>query len=132
MKSYVADTVALAKYFEDRLPRSAERAFQEAERLEAKILVPEIVIGEFIYVALKGRLRVPDPSSTISELLEEMASSPFLEQSSMVPSSWKSFIESKAKELHDRMIYSIAVSSHASAILTNDKELVSSGFKTIW
>ncbi|MDA4137279.1 MAG: hypothetical protein OK449_09835, partial [Thaumarchaeota archaeon] len=72
MDEFVADTVALARYFEDDLPEAADRIFREAEEGRARIIVPEVVIGEFAYIALKGRLKVPDPKSVILELLDEL------------------------------------------------------------
>ncbi|MBI3023276.1 MAG: PIN domain-containing protein [Thaumarchaeota archaeon] len=132
MKSYVADTVSLARYFEDSLPSKAEMAFREAEDGKARILVPGIVIAEFIYIALKGRLKTPDPKATIRELLSEIQASTFLQQATMTQDSWERFLESKVRELHDRIIHSISLSSNASGIITNDEELKSSGFRTIW
>lgn len=74
---YVADTVALARYLEDNLPKRANEVFAKAETGTATILVPDIVIGEFIYIGLKGRLKVSDPRATIAELLGELQSSQF-------------------------------------------------------
>ncbi len=42
------------------------------------------------------------------------------------------FLKSDIPELHDRMIHAIATSEEADAIISNDKELASSGFPTIW
>ena len=72
MDPYVADAVALARYFEDSLPRAADEAFKEAERLESEIVVPEVAVGEFVYLALKGRLRADDPISVVRDLLDEL------------------------------------------------------------
>ncbi len=69
-KRYVADTVAVARFFEDSLPAKADLAFKEAEDGNAIILIPEVVIGEFVYIALKGRLKTSDPKSLILELLD--------------------------------------------------------------
>jgi predicted nucleic acid-binding protein len=41
-------------------------------------------------------------------------------------------MESKISELHDRMILAIAKAEEVVAIITNDEELASSGFRTIW
>lgn len=57
MNRYIADAVAIERYFEDNLPPKADLAFGEAEEGRAEIFVPEIVVGEFIYVAMKGRLK---------------------------------------------------------------------------
>jgi hypothetical protein len=50
----------------------------------------------------------------------------------MSSAAWHSFIDSTLPELHDRLIYSIAVANEAKAIITNDPEIVASGYPTIW
>lgn len=137
MNSYIADTVALARYFEDSLPTKADLAFKEGEEGKAEIFVPEIVVGEFIYIALKGRLkkeRVSDARMIIRELLDEMESSSYLKPIQMTPKAWDCFLESTVPELHDRMILSTAVSFGSDpslAIITNDPNL-DHAFRTIW
>lgn len=132
MKTYVADTVALARYLEDRLPSKAEAAFREAERGSAVIIIPEVVLGEFAYIALKGRLKSRDPESDVREVIREISASSYLTAVAMGSAAWEKFLESNVSELHDRMVYSIASSKAAAAIITSDKELKSSGFPTIW
>jgi predicted nucleic acid-binding protein len=136
-RTYVADAVALARYFEDSLPPKANRAFLDAEEGKAEILVPEVVVGEFIYIALKGRLRkdrVADPKATIRELLDEMETASYIKQVQVSIDSWRHFLKSPVGELHDRMIHSIAMSfssdSHV-AIITNDPDL-STEFSSVW
>ena len=129
---YVADTVALARYLEDNLPRRANDVFVSAETEKATILVPEIAIAEFIYITLRGRLKVPDPKATITELVNNVASSQFVRAIGMSSSAWQSFIDSTVPELHDRLIYSIAVANEAKAIITNDPEIMASGYPTVW
>jgi predicted nucleic acid-binding protein len=131
-RKYVADTVALAKYLDNTLPTKADGAFKESENGDALILIPEIVIGEFIYICLKGRLRSDDPKSLIQELLDEVDAAARLRQAGMTNRSWAEFMESKISELHDRMILAIAKAEEVEAIITNDEELASSGFRTIW
>jgi predicted nucleic acid-binding protein len=131
-KLYVADTVGLAKYLEDSLPAKADRAFKDAEDGAAVILIPEVVIGEFVYIALKGRLKSGDPKSLISELLEELDASANIRQVWMTKKAWAELVRSDVPELHDRMIHAIAKAEAADAIITNDEELVSTGIRTIW
>lgn len=138
MNKYIADANALAHYFEDDLPSKADLAFREAEEGKAEIFVPEVVVGEFIYITLKGRLKkekVSNPRIVISQLLDEMQSSAFLKPIGMSPNAWSHFLESTVPELHDRMIHSIAVSLSESdlsiSIITNDPDL-KKAFKTIW
>ncbi len=129
---YVADTVALARYFEDRLPSKAEKAFREAERGDAVVLVPDIVIGEFVYIALKGRLKASDPRAVVRQLLDEVHASSHLRLAPMNEAAWDRFLESGASELHDRMISSLASAHGAVGIITNDDELKSADLATIW
>ena len=51
---FITDTGTLAKYLEDSLPDSAPAAFGQAEWGDGSIIVPQIVVGEFIYIAIKG------------------------------------------------------------------------------
>lgn len=129
---YVADTVALARYLEDNLPKRANEVFAKAETGTATILVPDIVIGEFIYIGLKGRLRVSDPRATIAELLGDLQSSQFLRPVGIPSAAWEIFINSGLPELHDRLIYSTAVANEADAIITNDPEMIASAYPTVW
>ena len=128
----MADTVALAHYFTGDLPAAADRVFREAEEGRARILVPEVVIGEFVYIALKGRLKVSDPTSIISELLEEVGVSGYMSQTPMDLAAWTDFLGSRVPELHDRMIAAIASSRSALGVITNDRELRSLGIPTVW
>jgi len=129
---YIADTVALARYLEDNLPKKANEIFDQAETGNATILLPDIVIAEFIYTGLKGRLKVSDPRATISELLDDLESSDFLRPIGVSLETWRTFIDAKVPELHDRLIYSTAVSNEAFAIITNDPEIMASNYPTIW
>jgi predicted nucleic acid-binding protein len=131
-RKYVADTIALAKYLANTLPAKADGAFKESENGDALVLIPEIVIGEFIYICLRGRLSSDDPESLIQELLDKLDAAAGLRQVGMTKKSWAEFVESKISELHDRMILAIAKAEEVEAIITNDEELGSSGFRTIW
>jgi predicted nucleic acid-binding protein len=117
---------------EGNLPRSADKAFQEAEQGEARIVFLDIVIGEFIYTALKGRLRTKDPTSLIQEMLERFEISAHFECAAMTQEAWKAFLHSPVRELHDRMIHSFAKAQSADAIITSDEEIAKTGFTTIW
>ena len=44
VKNFITDTVGLARYLEDNLPGPASDVFSLAERGEALILVPQIVM----------------------------------------------------------------------------------------
>jgi len=129
---YVADTVALARYLEDNLPKRANEVFAKAETGTATVIVPDIVIAEFIYIGLKGRLKVSDPRATIAELLGDLQSSQFLRPVGIPSAAWEIFIDSRVPELHDRLIYATAVANEADAIITNDPEIIASAYRTIW
>jgi hypothetical protein len=94
--------------------------------------VPDIVTAEFTYIGLKGRLKVSDPKATIAELLGDLQSSQFLRPVGISPEAWEIFVDSRIPELHDRLIYSTAVSNEAKAIITNDPEIMASDYPTIW
>jgi hypothetical protein len=129
---YVADTMALVRYLEDNLPKRANEVFEQAETGRSTILVPDIVIAEFIYIGLKGRLKVSDPRATIAELLGDLQSSQFLRPVGISSAAWEIFIDSRVPELHDRLIYSTAVTAEADAIITNDPGIIASAYPTTW
>ena len=131
METHVLDTVALARYFEDDLPRAADKIFRSAEEGKAKLLIPSIVVGEFIYSVLKGRLKVADIQSTIMELLQTIQISEYLHQVDMTLAEWQEFLNLKIPELHDRMICAVAVANNAT-VITNDLEIRAEGIHTIW
>ena len=132
MRLYVADAVALAHYMEGDLPKSADKAFQDADQGEARIIFPDVVIGEFIYIALKGRLHTKDKNASVLEMLEELETSSHFEQVNMTQEAWKEFLQSSVRELHDRMIHALARALSADAIITSDEEIRKTGFATIW
>ncbi len=122
MQTYVLDTVALARYFEDDLPKPADKLFHLAEEGKAKLLIPSIVLGELIYSAMKGRLKVPDLRLTIIELLQAIEVSEYLLPVDMTLAAWQKFLDLKVPELHDRMICAIAL-AHGATVITNDPEI---------
>ncbi len=126
METYVVDTVALARYFADDLPESAQRTFLLAEQGKAKLLVPSVVVGEFIYSAIRGRVKAANLRSTIVELLQALEVSEYLQPVDMSPTAWQEFLSMKLPELHDRMICAIAIANNAS-IMTNDPEIRAEG-----
>jgi hypothetical protein len=46
-------------------------------------MIPETAIGEFAYVALKGRLEPRDPNPEVMELMREIDASSYLRAASM-------------------------------------------------
>ena len=132
MTDAVIDAVALAHHFRDSLPTAAERVFTDAEEGRSHLYLPEIALGEFIYTALRGRLRVRNPDWVVSELLDQIRGSGYLHLSSLGPSGWGVFLRLEVPELHDRMIAADAL-SRGLPVVTNDPELQTvSGLRTIW
>lgn len=132
MKDYVVDTRALVGYLENDLPLPSDKIFKLAEQNKCKLLVPEIVIGEFIYICLKGRLKTSNPKSFIMEVLISLDASRYVDFIGMDTEAWEEFLESDIRELHDRMICSIALSKDA-IIITNDDEMTKNkAIETVW
>ena len=119
MKDFITDTVGLARYLEDTLPDPASEAFALAERGEAPIFVPQIVLGEFIYIAMKGRLRLADSKVTVNQVLDELRGSSFIFQSNFPEDGWDIFLSLAIPELHDRLIAAEAL-SRSVPLISND------------
>ncbi|MEE8403381.1 MAG: PIN domain-containing protein [Candidatus Hydrothermarchaeaceae archaeon] len=129
--SYVVDTVAFVRYLQDALPPTADKIFRAAERGEDVLFVPQIVMGEFIYLSLKNRLKVDDPAAAVKEVLRMVETSDYLRMADMDMASWEEFIELKVPELHDRMICALARTKNA-AVITPDKDIAKSGIEVVW
>ncbi|MHB8371609.1 MAG: PIN domain-containing protein [Thermoplasmataceae archaeon] len=132
MTDFITDTVALARYLEDSLPNAASAAFGQAERGEGSILVPQIVVGEFIYIAMKGRLKVADPKSSIKLVLEELRGTSFIFQSVFPEEAWDNFLSLEVPELHDRLIASEAQYRNIPLISNDPAFHEIPNLKTIW
>jgi predicted nucleic acid-binding protein len=132
MKKYVVDTVALVYYLQNTLPTSADKIFKLAEQNKCKLLIPEIVFSEFVYISLKGRLKSSNPKSLIMEVLISLGAAKHIEFTSMDIESWEELLNIDLAELHDRLICSIALSNEAD-LITNDKEIKKiKSINTIW
>ncbi|MEE9151292.1 MAG: PIN domain-containing protein [Thermoplasmata archaeon] len=132
MKDYVVDTIALVSYLENDLPVSADKIFKLAEQNKCKLLVPEIVIGEFIYISLKGRLKTSNPKSFIMEVLISLDASRYVDFVGMDTEAWEEFLGLDIRELHDKMICSIALSKDAT-VITNDNDIMKNEpIETVW
>ncbi len=132
MKKYVVDTVALVGFLQNDLPAPADRIFKMAEQNECKLLIPEIVFSEFVYISLKGRLKTKSPKSLIMEVLISLGAAKYVGFASMDLESWEELLNIDLPELHDRIICSIALSNNAD-LITNDKEIKNNkSVNTIW
>ncbi len=52
----VIDTVALVHHLNDSLPPAADKVFRQAEGGGGRLWLPEVALGEFAYLALRGRI----------------------------------------------------------------------------
>ena len=132
MQKYIVDTIALAKYLEDSLPSKVNEIFVIAERGDAQLLIPEIVLGELIYILRKGRLDIPDISITEKQILQELEIASTFDFISMDFRAWKRFLELEIPELHDRMVAALFDKKNHVAILTNDAEISNARIPCIW
>ena len=132
MTDYVLDTVALVKYLEDELPRAADAVFHGAESGRNKLFLPEIALGEFAYIALRGRLRNVEPTEAVRTIISQVLDSGFIEPSRLRRTGWDRFLALAIRELHDRMIAADALDRHC-ALVSNDPGFGSiSELKLVW
>jgi len=129
---FVLDPVALVRHLEDDLPAAADRAFQQAEDGKGRLFLPESALAEFIDVALRGRLRAPNPRAVVDEVVELVRASEYLVLSSLPPLAWDGFLGLEVRDLHDRMIASDAL-FRGLPVITNDPSVASvPGLRTVW
>lgn len=128
MKRYITDTQCLLWYLSDdrRLPRAPGRIFRNADRGDAQILVPSIVLVEVIFLAHRRRVSelllarvlqlADDPDATISVVPLDMA----------VVHAVADFGPAAVPELADRVIAATARALNLP-LLTVDHAIVQSG-----
>lgn len=132
LTDFVLDTVGLVRHLEDNLPPAADRAFAEAERGNARLFLPQIALGEFIYIALRGRLRTSNARGLVDEVVDQIRASAYLTLSSLSAGAWDIFLDLDIPELHDRMIAADAV-HRGLPLITNDPAFASiPGLRTVW
>ena len=130
--AYVVDTMALTYYLQDRLPKGAKEAFEMVDRFKGIIFVPEVVIGEFIYLALKGRFGFSNPKRRVKDVLIQIFNSNSFKPLPMNELAWRIHLTLEIPELHDRMIASAAMSV-GLPVITNDPELIAQAeLATVW
>ena len=61
-------------------------------------------MGEFIYVAMKGRLRLANPKNAVKQVPDELRGASFIFQSNFPDEVWDAFLSLHIPELHDRSI----------------------------
>ena len=128
----VIDTVAFIHHLDDSLPGAAARMFRDAENGKGQLFLPEIALGEFLYVALKGRLGIPRPRAVVEEVLDHVRASGYIQLSSLGSTGWSVFLDLEVPELHDRMIAADAISRDVP-LVSNDPELSGiRGLRRVW
>ena len=132
---YTLDAVAVLGYLADRLPSKADQAFSRAERDEARLWIPSIVLGEVLFTLQKGRAvfgkKVPPEKFTV--LLDSLEHSVSTRVHELGIEGWRHVRDVELKELHDRMVVATYHITGSRAILTDDDEI--SGLpnvRTIW
>jgi predicted nucleic acid-binding protein len=128
----VIDTVALVHHLSDSLPPTSERIFRSAERGDGQLFLPEIALGEFAYLALRGKLGISHPRQVVEEVLDRVRASGYIRLSPLSSAGWSTFLELNIPELHDRLVAADAV-SRAIPLISNDRELSGiPGLKLLW
>ena len=132
LPAFVTDTMALIYYLNGKLPKAAGEIYSRGEQGEVAIFVPEVVLGEFVYLAMKGRLGFKEPSLDITTLLEGLFGQGFLFPLKMNILAWRILLTLDLPEIHDRMIAACA-QSRGLPIITNDPEIRGlSRLATVW
>jgi predicted nucleic acid-binding protein len=116
----VIDTVALIHHLDDSLPKSAEELFRAAEAGEGRLYLPEVALGEFAYLALRGRLGIQQPRAIVEEVVNTIRGSGYIQACPLGPDGWDSFLNLEIPELHDRMIAAAAISRELP-LISNDR-----------
>jgi predicted nucleic acid-binding protein len=119
LTQYVVDTVAFVRHLEDRLSPKIGRIFDEAESGRNHLYLPEIALAEFVYICLKGRLKVTRPEMKIRDVLHNLSASEAFTVSGMTPGAWEAFVSLPIPEMHDRMIAAEAI-ARGFHLISND------------
>lgn len=129
MNKYVADTMALILILENRkMPKRTKQIFEKAERNEAEIYIPAMVLAEVGYLSEKDRIE-----TNIEEVRIYCDNHKSIREKKITFKSIEdAFTISDIPELHDRIIAGSAMELNLK-LLTNDPMIEKSNFvKTIW
>jgi len=127
MKTYVSDAVAFLYFLLDKLPRKADEVFRQAENGEANIYLPTIAAAELYYLfERKGWAEYWIRLKNAMSSLATFRYYPFSEQVLDL------FRQTKAREIHDRIIVSTAKVVMADALITKDESLKKLGVNVLW
>lgn len=128
----VIDTVALVRHLDDSLPKGAESTFRAAENGRGTLYLPEIALGEFAYLALRGRLGLTHPRAAVEEVIDQVRAAGYIQLSALPPTGWSVFLDLDVPELHDRLIASDAL-ARGVPLVSNDRDLAKvPGLRLIW
>ena len=127
---HVTDTHSLIWYLteDNKLGKKAFSIFDKADRGEAIIIVPTIVLSEMIYICEKKRagLEVKDVIHKIKNSLN------YIPYNLDIETLEKLITIKNIPEMHDRIITAIALLT-GSVLITKDKEIIKSKtVETIW
>lgn len=126
---YVADTVALIVYLENRrLGADSQAIFDSAENSNTIIHIPAIVFAEILYLSEKQRIstnlqKVKNLLQTNSNFRESPLTQAIIETAAQI---------TDIPELHDRLISATARHLNLELITTDAKIQNSIFVKTVW
>lgn len=123
MTSYVADTHALYWYLTSpqKLGSVARTAFDEAERGEAQIVVPAIVLAELYWILAKQ-----GQSDSFGKVMDSLVQADQFVLTDLRCEELRDLsIDASVPELHDRLIVGVA-RRRGATLLTRDREITSS------
>ena len=128
MISYVSDAVAFLYYLLDKLPPKAGKAFKEAEGGVASLYLPTIAAAELYYLFERKAWK-----KQWAKLKAEMKGHTAFNYYSLTKDVLDLFEESRATEIHDKIMVSTAKLLKAEALITKDRELRKLGeVRTLW
>jgi predicted nucleic acid-binding protein len=119
VSEFLVDTVAFVRYLQDRLPQKAGRIFDDADAGRSHLLLPQIALAEFMYLALRGRLKGTQRELQVRDVLHNLTASDAFSISSMPASAWEVFSELRISEMHDRLIAAEAI-ARGIPLVSND------------
>ena len=127
---YITDTHSLIWHLTEdkKLSKKALAIFTEADKGEAIIIVPTIVLAEIIHICekKKSELKIKNVIDKIKDSLNYVSYNLNMEVLEKVIGI------KDISEMHDRIITAIALIT-GSMLITKDEEIVKSGIvKTIW
>jgi len=127
---YVTDTHSLIWYLAEdkKLGKKALSIFTKADKGEAIIIVPTIVLAEMIYICEKKKAEL-NAKQIINKIKNSLNYIPFNLDMEVL----EEIISIKnISEMHDRIITAVALITKAT-LITKDKDIIKSKkIKTIW